>query len=991
MCTERYDGENPYSEADHLRQLAERILRVQKWLQERNRLGHPLRAFHAKIRLGVENAVLRFNGDLPANLTVGFARPGAEYRGVIVRLSNASGSIQPDAKRDMRGIAIRVKVSSGEFHDFLMTNGPVSHAKNGTEFIAFAEALAGSRLKLPFRLLFNLGPYTAIRMFRNVLRYACARIESLAEETYWSRGPLKWGPDRCGRVRFVPATSTKPNQPPSKDHIDYLRLDIADRLRGGPVEFDLLFQPFFDKEKTPIEDASKLWRDDVSAPIKIGRLIIPQQDLDVAEARAVEERVDRMVFNPWHTTDDFRPLGHINRARKVVYAASASYRLGYRFLTEEPVHNRVFGPLFRAGFRLLNVFVPWHRLGPKLGSMNLLGLRYVLRRENLIDTEEREAPPVVVPVPVQIPEEVLAGRTEDGRFNDLSVPRMGAEPNPRVGEPSPDPDHPPGPGATFGRNAPLDLVRAARRRVGAVAQPNPVEVSERLLARRHFIPAKSLNLLAAAWIQFQVHDWVDHPKTPVANGGSVEVPMPGGTTWQNTLGGPPEDRMRIAPNVPRVTRDPRLAGVPVFENQNNAWWDAGQLYGYSAVDGLRLREPDNRGGLRAELRLVDGLLPASTIFQDPATGQALEDTGFNENWWLGLSIMHTLFAREHNVVVGELRRAHPGWREDHLFRTARLVIAALIAKIHTIEWTPAILATPTIDMSLNGNWSGAPKDWLSQLGVWLVDAHALKGITETLPDHHAAPYSLTEEFVTVYRLHPLIPDDYLLTDFRTGRPQAIDLLTPDGGRVKTATADFWQLQGFNTRSAMKQIGLANAVYSFATAHPGAITLHNYPNHLRRLVRRNGERIDLSVVDLVRERDRGIPRYNEFRRMVHKPRVRSFHEITSVPGWAEEMNAVYGGDVDNIDTMVGLLAENPPTGFGFSDTAFRIFILMASRRLQSDRFLTVDFRPEVYSPLGLDWVRRTGMKDVIERHCPELSAHMPRNASAFAPWRPAGLG
>ena len=39
-------------------------------------------------------------------------------------------------------------------------------------------------------------------------------------------------------------------------------------------------------------------------------------------------------------------------------------------------------------------------------------------------------------------------------------------------------------------------------------------------------------------------------------------------------------------------------------------------------------------------------------------------------------------------------------------------------------------------------------------------------------------------------------------------------------------------------------------------------------------------------------------------------------------------------------MVGLLAETPPEGFGFSDTAFRIFILMASRRLQSDRFLTV---------------------------------------------------
>jgi hypothetical protein len=94
-------------------------------------------------------------------------------------------------------------------------------------------------------------------------------------------------------------------------------------------------------------------------------------------------------------------------------------------------------------------------------------------------------------------------------------------------------------------------------------------------------------------------------------------------------------------------------------------------------------------------------------------------------------------------------------------------------------------------------------------------------------------------------------------------------------------------------------------------------------------------------------------------------------------------------IDDVDTMVGLFAETPPPGFGFSDTAFRIFILMASRRLQSDRFLTVDFRPEIYSPFGMDWVANNGMTSVILRHCPELTAVLPRDRSAFAPWRPVG--
>ncbi len=43
----------------------------------------------------------------------------------------------------------------------------------------------------------------------------------------------------------------------------------------------------------------------------------------------------------------------------------------------------------------------------------------------------------------------------------------------------------------------------------------------------------------------------------------------------------------------------------------------------------------------------------------------------------------------------------------------------------------------------------------------------------------------------------------------------------------------------------------------------------------------------------------------------------------------------------------------PPGFGFSDTAFRIFILMASRRLKSDRCFTNDHSPETYTPQGIE--------------------------------------
>jgi hypothetical protein len=931
----------------------------------------------------VTNARLEIRADLPDLLRVGYFVSGQAYDGCIVRLSNASGSIQPDAKKDMRGIAVRVKVSDTECHDLLLTNGPVSHARNGTEFVAFAEALAGNRLLLPCRLLFNLGPFTSLRMLRNVMHYARANIDSLAAETYWSRGALRWGPLTCGRLKLAPVKYAALPDPPSKSNPDYLRIDLARRLQAGDIVFDLFFQPFVNEDMTPIENAAQIWEESVSAPIPIARLVIPRQPIDSIEGQFTEEQVDQLAFNPWNTTEEFRPLGHINRARKAVYIASSAQRLGLRFLTTELLRNKIFGGLARLGFRMINTIVSWHRLPTTLSALNLLAFRHTLRARNLYDTEERDAPPTPVQ-PVVIPESVRGARSIDGSFNDVSVPSMGQEAPPNAGPAefaALD-----GVGATFGRNVPLTAVQSW----STTEDPSPVRVSDELLARQSFIPATSLNVLAAAWIQFQVHDWIDHPRYALdgPQAKQIELPLPLGRTWQNQLGGPAETSMRIAENIPKITRDPRLRSVPVFRNDNSPWWDAGQLYGDTAADATRLREDSGR---RAELRLEGGFLPDNP---DPQR-HGIEDTGFNENWWLGLSFMHTLFAREHNTVVGQLRLAYPAWDEDKLYQTACLVIAALIAKIHTVEWTPAILATKTIDMALKTNWYGAPKDWLTQLGIWLFDAHALKGIPESVPDHQSAPYSLTEEFVTVYRLHPLVPDEYAIADAVTGRPKPIEVLdTPptlgeaaSGIKTTTANPNFWQVQGTNTLAVMRQIGLTDLAYSFGTTHPGAITLHNYPYFLRNFTRRNGERVDLAVVDLVRERRRGIPRYNAFRALLHKPRARDFSEITSNPDWAAQMKGLYG-NVDRIDTMVGLLAENPPRGFGFSDTAFRIFILMASRRLQSDRFFTVDFRPEVYSPLGMDWISRNGMKEVLERHCPEVARYMPRDASAFAPWRKA---
>jgi hypothetical protein len=238
-------------------------------------------------------------------------------------------------------------------------------------------------------------------------------------------------------------------------------------------------------------------------------------------------------------------------------------------------------------------------------------------------------------------------------------------------------------------------------------------------------------------------------------------------------------------------------------------------------------------------------------------------------------------------------------------------------------------------------------------------------------NHHTAPYSLTEEFVSVYRMHALMPD---LFSFRS---RVDDHLLQE--------RPFPEVEGLESRKRMEEMSIVDLFYSFGTSHPGAVTLHNFPNFLRELKKPDGRIVDLASIDIFRDRERGVPRYNQFRELLHIPRVNSFDELTDTPEWAEQIREVYNNDIDMVDLMVGLYAEPLPQGFGFSETAFRVFALMASRRLKSDRFFTVDYRPEIYTPEGLAWIDDSTMSTVLLRHYPELEPFLRHVSHAFAPW------
>jgi hypothetical protein len=116
----------------------------------------------------------------------------------------------------------------------------------------------------------------------------------------------------------------------------------------------------------------------------------------------------------------------------------------------------------------------------------------------------------------------------------------------------------------------------------------------------------------------------------------------------------------------------------------------------------------------------------------------------------------------------------------------------------------------------------------------------------------------------------------------------------------------------------------------------------------------------------------------------------FAALADNPQWAEELRRLYDNDIERVDLMIGMYAERRPQGFAFSDTAFRIFALMASRRLNSDRFFTSDYTAEVYTQAGLDWIDANTMASVLRRHYPGVGSAVSSVVNAFHPWqRPAG--
>lgn len=295
------------------------------------------RGFHRK-GFGLK-ARLWIRSDLPPDLTVGFARPrGNEMYDAIARFSNAGANSTSDVCPDQRGLAVRVKTgatttllsgATSDAQDFLTTNSPIT-ARDPQEFIYIARAQLDP-LRLP-KVIEKFGVKETTYATTHLAR-GLDVIHSVGQVAQWnSRAPLKWGP-LAVKVRFVPSRVPllkKPwggNDLPLGERFDADRLkdDLSRRLAASKdgLVLDMELQRFESEKTTPIEDGSIEWKTPWE---KVGELWFPPQDLYSSEGAALYANIEAMAFTPWNCTEDFRPLGRLQRARKEIYASSAEHR-----------------------------------------------------------------------------------------------------------------------------------------------------------------------------------------------------------------------------------------------------------------------------------------------------------------------------------------------------------------------------------------------------------------------------------------------------------------------------------------------------------------------------------------------------------------------------------------------------------------------------------------------------------------------------------------
>jgi len=369
-------------------------------------------------------------------------------------------------------------------------------------------------------------------------------------------------------------------------------------------------------------------------------------------------------------------------------------------------------------------------------------------------------------------------------------------------------------------------------------------------------------------------------------------------------------------------------------NEITAWIDASNVYGSTEERAAALRTFEH-GKLKTRYTKRGELLPLNTEGLANAVGPRPDpenlvlagDVRANEQ--IGLTVMHTLWVREHNRIAHDLRLKHPYLSDEELYQAARAIVGAEMQAITYEEFLPALLGPNPlppytgykrrVDGGILNEFSvAAYRFGHSSLSPTLLRRNR-KGEPIRRGDLPLAQAFFRPELVNEGGIEPI------LRGLAMQRHQKIDAKVVDGLR------------------------------NFLFGPPGA----------------GG--FDLASLNIQRGRDHGVPSYNDVREDLGLPRAQSFADITSDSSVQDALALAYDNDVDQVDLWVGGLAEDPRGRSQLGHTFTRILKIQFRRLRDGDRY----WYENTFDERDADAIRKTRLADVIRRNT-DIGDEIPDN-------------
>lgn len=452
--------------------------------------------------------------------------------------------------------------------------------------------------------------------------------------------------------------------------------------------------------------------------------------------------------------------------------------------------------------------------------------------------------------------------------------------------------------------------------------PNPREISNVLFDDHGKTYANERRLSNMLW---QWGQFVDHDITLVNTSSSAADFAP--------ILMSPSDPM--APMIP-FQRSEYAAGTGTSAanprqqmNGISSYIDASNVYGSDSLRQMTLRDVGNAGRLKTS---AGDMLPFNTTGLPNAGGT---DSSFflagdvRANEQSGLTLMHTLFVREHNRLAGLLADNNPGWTDEDLFQTARKIVGAEVQRITYAEFLPALLGKrnarslspyrydydETINAGIDNEFASSAYRFGHSM---LPEEMAMAPMPGIAPDK----LSMKDAFFN---------PSFLASD-GTGDTQHMDQL----------------LMGLSTTMAQEiDTKAADGIRSFLFGDPGSGGM------------------DLAALNIQRGRDHGLPSYNEMRLAYGLSPARSFRDITSDRDVRQKLRSLYG-TVQDVDSWVGGLAEDHIRGGSVGELMYRAMMDQFTDLRDGDRYFYMGDE-ELMDNLAIEEVidlNRISLSDII---------------------------